>query len=127
MTEPTNELEQITTYPKIQVSSTIHGDFWVIRGESGGDFAETLEGLGEHADAVLGGFANFKSAAIAKGVFTGQANPSAAAVVPQNSPPQSNGIPRCDHGEMKDLAEKGYRFRYYCPQPRGQKQCAPQN
>lgn len=130
LTEPTEEVANTTSYPRLQVSSTIHGDFWVVRGESGKDFDETLQGLGEHADSILSSFSNFKSAAVAKGVFTGQANPSAsapAATRAASGPPASNGTPQCAHGEMKDLADKGYRHRYYCPQPRGQKQCPPQD
>lgn len=139
MTEPV-ELEAVVGYPKVQVSSTLHGDLWCFRGESGEDFEETLTSTAKHGDGIFTALAELKQIAIAKGVFSGTATnhsgtsgsgTSNSGVASTSSGPPSNSVPRCAHGAMKDLSNPDgslkYKKRFYCPAPRGQQQCPAQD
>lgn len=110
----------------IQVNSTVNGDLWNVRGDDAEEFYANLKGLADNADEVHEALTVFKQAGIAKGVFSGTAQPSAPpAAEPAHSagsPPPTSGPPECEggHGPMKDLSgktnKKGetYKFRYYC-------------
>jgi hypothetical protein len=113
----------------LQVSGQVLGDLVVVRGATAEDLAANLRGLAEQADDIVTAWADFKTAAVAKGVFTGNAvggnkGGKAAASTAASS---NGGPPRCKHGDMKDLSDKNYKSTHYCPAPRGEEQCKPVN
>lgn len=114
----------------VQVSSTINGDLFNFRAGDGSELSELLGSVAEYAEQAVTSLTTFKQAVVAHGVFTGNANPNAAGpakTAGATGAPPSSGVPTCAHGAMKDLAGKGYKKRYYCPQPRGQQQCPAQD
>jgi hypothetical protein len=101
---------------KIQVSKKINGDLWNIRASSAEEFLELTRALAEHGEAALEFLGDFVQATIAKMVQTD--GYSAAPRSGGNSTSATatrGGVPTCKHGEMKDLGDRGYRHRYYCP------------
>lgn len=110
----------------VQVSMTINGDLYNVRGADPDEFEANLKGLADRSASVHDSLTTFKQAGVATGVFTGTA-PGSAPVQPEparsaGSPPPTSGPPECEggHGPMKDLSgktnKKGepYRNRYYC-------------
>jgi len=109
---------------KIQINSNINGDLVNMRGQSGEELSETLTGFAEHAGSIFKTLGDVKQAALANGVFSGNA---AAPSQPAQLAPKAAGttapgaIPSCPtHGQMKDMRGKRtaagapMRFRYYC-------------
>lgn len=119
--------EEVEGQYKIQISGKVHGDLVVVRGDSGEDLSDTLMGLAEHADDIVSRWGDFKTVAVAKGVFTGDAvgggKPAGRASAPAET--NSSGVPTCRHGEMKDLRGKGYKNDFFCPEKDRDKQCKP--
>lgn len=107
---------------KVQLTTFVNGDNITIRTANGEDLAETLEGLAEFGDRAVTALGNFKQLAIAKGVFTGDANTKKASSNgsgkrASDTPPPSTddgGVPTCEHGPMKDLRSSNYKYDYYC-------------
>lgn len=130
MTEPTKSTSAKATAKaeppvnlewRIQVNKEIDGDLWNIRARSAQEFLEITRGLAEEGDAALEFFADFVQVVLARNVRTKGGGGSANASV------SASGIPTCKHGEMKDLASKGYRHRYYCSAKNRSEQCPPQD
>ena len=123
-------------FPRIQRSFFVNGDHVVFRGNTADEFVEAIEGVAEHAERIEKGVNAVKQVAVASGVFTGDSanggsrsggNATRAKDAP---PPSANGAPLCDkHNEpMKDLGDRGYRHRWYCPRPRDEAQgCKPKD
>jgi len=125
MSDPTNSYG-------IQVSTTVNGDLWNVRGDDAEELHANLKGLADNANEVHEALTTFKQAGVAHGVFTGNAPPEnpPAALEPARSagsPPPTGEAPRCEggHGPMKDFGPPGdgrkrnkknepYKYRYYC-------------
>lgn len=63
-----------------------------------------------------------EQAAIAVGVLSKGPSTGDPKATPSEGPP-AKGTPRCEHGAMKDLGDKGYKHRYYCPSADRKNQC----
>lgn len=109
---------------KLQINSNINGDLVNMRGQSGEELSETLAGFAEHAGTIFKTLGDVKQAALANGVFSGQA---ASTAQPAQSTTKAAGttapgvIPECPtHGKMKDMkgkrtqAGEPMRNRFYC-------------
>lgn len=112
----------------LQISGKVHGDLVVVRGKSVKDLTTTMEELAKEADSIVSGWTDFKVAAVAKGVFTGDALGGDKKSTKSSSiATTSDGAPRCKHGEMKDLTHKNYKSTHYCSNTNRDEQCAPVN
>ncbi len=113
---------------KIQINSNINGDLVNMRATSGEELKDVLEGFASHAGDIFKQLGDVKTAALANGVFSGNAGSAGAPAASAGGPPKSAGNtapgvqPNCDrcNGPTKDLAGKRdkngnpYRNRYYC-------------
>ncbi|OKI54548.1 hypothetical protein [Micromonospora sp. CB01531] len=109
---------------KIQINSSINGDLVNMRGTSGEELKDVIAGFAEHAGDIFKELGSVKQAALANGVFSGNAASSApsATAAPRaaaNTAPDKQ--PECPtHGKTKDMRGKrnakgeAYKFRYYC-------------
>lgn len=115
-------------YNKLQLGGEVNGDLVIVRADSAEEMDELLKGLSEKADDIITNWSAFKQAGLAKGVFTKSQNSGGSrGRAKDSSPPSSDGgIPKCKHGEMKDLgdpSETKYRHRYYCTEKNRSNQC----
>lgn len=108
---------------KIQVNTSVNGDLVNIRAQSGEELSETLAGFANNAVDIFKTLGDVKQAALANGVFSGNAAPTTTT----NSAPRAAAntapgeVPKCPtHGEMKDCrgqrskAGQPFKNRYYC-------------
>ena len=106
---------------KIQVNTSVNGDLVNIRAGSGEELKDTMTGFADNAVDIFKTLGDIKQAALANGVFSGNA------AAPASSPPRAAAntapgeVPKCPtHGEMKDCRgqrnKQGQPFknRYYC-------------
>lgn len=113
--------EEGNGYPKVQLSTFIHGDQFVFRGENGEQLQETVKSVAKTGEETVKALTAFKHVAVANGVFTGDSKNKGVAKeesVPReraaDSPPPGDDTPRCGCGvPMKDLAHKNYKKRWY--------------
>lgn len=113
---------------KLQLSTTVNGNLLNVRAQSGSELKETLEGLEENIDEIIGSLGNVKTAIVGKDIFTGNAGGSYGGSSTNSSGGStSSGPPKCKHGDMKDLKEKNYKHRYYCPERDRDAQCKPED
>lgn len=126
------------SYNRVQFSTFVNGDQFVIRTDSGEEFADVSEGLAENMDRALKAINAFKQVAVANGVFTGDSSKGGAGGgggkrqqrATDSPPPSNDDPPLCDeHDEpMKDLSGRGYKSRWYCARPRDEsRNCKPKN
>lgn len=108
---------------RIQVNKEIDGDLWNIRARSAAEFLDIVRGLAEDGDMALDLFADFVQVVLARNVRTKGGGSSSSGGTSR----AAEGPPSCKHGEMKDLASKGYRHRYYCSARNRSEQCPPQD
>lgn len=110
---------------RIQINSNINGDLVNMRGTSGEELKDVLEGFAEHAGTIFKQLGDVKQAALANGVFSGQAAAPAGGSAPAAPRAAANTapgeVPKCpDHGPAKDMRGKRnkegqpYRSRYFC-------------
>lgn len=99
---------------------------------------EDVTALFDQAKAVATGagdlledLVTIKQLAIAKGAFTAPAaekpTPASAKAQGSSSSPASPDAPTCKHGPMNDLADKGYKKRWYCPKNGKDRECWAKN
>lgn len=113
---------------KIQLSKKVAGDLWNIRAGSAEEFQELTEKLAGVADASLNNLGQVIQAVLAKGVQTEEfSEPETKKSYSGGRKSSSGGPPKCRHGEMKDLAEKNYKHRYYCTARSRDEQCDPRD
>lgn len=108
-----------------QISGQVNGDLVVVRGDTAENMAEQMESLGLNAEAIIKGWSNFKTAAVAHGVFTGNAVGGKGGGSKAKADVDEDGVPKCKHGKMKDLRGNGYKSDFYCPEKDRDKQCKP--
>lgn len=110
---------------KIQINSNINGDLVNMRATSGEELNEVLTGFAENAAGIFKQLGDVKQAALANGVFSGQAaSPTPAApAAPRAAANSAPGeTPKCPtHGEMADkrgvrnkTTGDPLRNRFYC-------------
>ncbi len=119
------EKEESAGY-KIQLSKKINGDLWNIRANSAEEFKSIIEDLAGVADDTLTTLSEVVQAALAKGVQTAEFD-SEPDKKSSGGSRKSSGPPKCRHGEMKDLADKNYKHRYYCTARSRDEQCDPRD
>lgn len=134
MTEPApkgpataKKAEPVAEEWKIQISKKIAGDLWNFRARNAEDFKELTKGLAEHGDDIMNALGSFVTIAIARTVQTEEFNSSTrtqSAPAKQAVSKSEGGVPSCKHGPMKDLADKGYKHRWYCTSSDRKNQCA---
>lgn len=121
-------------YNPLQVSTSVSGDLWVFRADSGQELRQILEGTAAEADAAIDALNTLKQVGVAKGVFTGDAKKpggsgggSGGGRASDSAPPSggNGGGETCKHGPMKDFADRGYRNRWYCSARNRDEQCPP--
>jgi hypothetical protein len=113
---------------KIQLSTTVNGNLVNVRGQSAEELLKTVEDLAKVVDPMFTAFAAFKDGVILKDLFTGNAQtPLKSAGGGNASKPaaDSDGVPSCKHGPMKDLRSKNYKSDFYCTESDRDKQCKP--
>lgn len=118
---------------RVQLGTFISGDQYVFRTNDGTELKEVLEGVAENADGIVTALNALKQVGVANGIMTGDSQKKGAAPTtrsPSNgraadmAPPSNNGdVPQCLHGDMLDLADKGYKKRWYCPKKGKSKEC----
>lgn len=108
---------------KIQVNTSVNGDLVNIRAGSGEELKDTMTGFADNAVDIFKTLGDIKQAALANGVFTGNAATTAASSAPPRAAANSapGEVPKCPtHGAAKDMRGKRkkdgtpYQFRYYC-------------
>jgi hypothetical protein len=120
----------MSEFPKIHIDTVANGDYVHLRTDSGEELLEVVTGLAEHYGDIAERLADIKQAALAKGVFSGDAsNPTQSTGVSKPAPTASasssgpsGAPPSCEggHGPMKDMAGKRnkngepYKNRFYC-------------
>lgn len=113
---------------KIQLSKKVNGDLWNIRANSAEEFRQIVEDLAGVADSALSSMGEVVQAVLAKGVQTEEfSEPETKKSYSGGRKSTSGGPPKCRHGEMKDLAEKNYKHRYYCTARSRDEQCDPRD
>lgn len=122
--------EETNGYPKVQLSTFITGDQFVFRANTGEELKETVESVAGAADGTITALNALKQVGVANGIMTGDSQKRGAAPAatgdrkPSSPPPSSGGdVPQCLHGDMLDLADKGYKKRWYCPKKGKSKEC----
>src|SRR5678815_2613884 len=127
-------MSEIEGQYKLQISGKVLGDLVVVRADSAEEFAETLGSLSEHSEAIVKGWSDFKQIGVANGILTGDATSERSSGSSSSGGWKKSGTtrkadaspsskaPSCEHGPMKDFADRGYKHRYYCAGPRGE-QC----
>lgn len=121
--------DEPTTYNRVQLSTFINGDQIVLRADTGAELKEVAEGVAKEFEAALEHINSVKQIGIAKGVFTGDSSQKGATGTPKkrtkDTPPPggSDDAPECLHGPMKDLSDRNYKHRFYCPERGKDKAC----
>jgi len=112
-------------FPPVQLSTFVNGDQLVFRANSGEELAEIIKSVTEKTDEILDGLNATKKAFIAEGVFTGDSSKKRASDRKADTPPPIADVevPTCKHGPMLDLAGKGYKKRWYCPERGRDREC----
>lgn len=117
--------EEVSGDYAVQISGKVHGDLVVVRGQNAEDLANNLHRLADLADEIVTDWSTFKTAAVVKGVFTGDA--VGGKTPARTVTPDEDGVPTCKHGPMKDLSDRGYKSTHYCTEKDRDKQCRPVN
>lgn len=114
---------------KVQYTITINGNMLNLRGDSVYEVEKESEDMKEAIGRITDNLNVVAQTVMADAIL--RTPPTAApgrggvgVGVGDLPPPQSY---TCKHGAMKFLGEKNYRFNYYCPAPKGEEQCPPQD
>lgn len=110
-----DSVEVARGYQRVQYSTFVNGDQVVIRADNGEELVEVSQSLADNMEAALKAINVFKQTVVADGVFTGDSSKKGERErVADSPPPGGDGVPRCKHGPMDDLAGRGYKKRWYC-------------
>ena len=122
---------------KIQVNTTVNGNFINLRGNSFEELVTLTEEAAKDLDRFLTAFTSVKEGIVAKDIFTGDAGPKnngggqrQGGGTQTKAKPKveldSDGNPVCKHGKMTDMTYKNYKtMTHVCPERDRDKQCTP--
>lgn len=126
----------MSDYSKAQATVQLKDFNLTFHADSVQELAETLAETKSLSDQMVGDLIALQQVILAKGIFSdpkatvvnGSANPTRTQSPVQRPPSAGEGsAPECQctpsRGQMRWLGNKGYRFTWYCPAPKGEPSC----